>query len=80
MRPIDKLFNIVLHIGDSERQMDGLYNDFMDFASLYSVEETCAMLVQMLADHNAHYLYSHKMETLLNYKRTLMNREMRNVH
>ena len=54
-----------------------MYEEFTDFANLHSIEETCAMLVQMLSDHGAHYLCCERMTQLLKYKRTVMNRRMR---
>ena len=45
MRPIDKLFNLLVSICDSGKAMAGKYDDFMDFATTYTMEETCTMLV-----------------------------------
>jgi len=50
LRPIDKLFNILTNISQSNKQQAGLYDDFLDFATVYSMEETCTMLIQILSD------------------------------
>jgi hypothetical protein len=58
MRPIDKLFNILVNISESNQQQAGLHDDFLDFASMYSMEETCTMLIQIVSDRQATYQVS----------------------
>jgi len=55
MRPIDKLFGILDTISSSQRDQIGLLDDFMSFSSTTGMEDTCAMLVQILADSKANF-------------------------
>ena len=46
MRPIDKLYNLLTFIQESNSQQhERIYDDFLDFAAFHSMEETCAMLL-----------------------------------
>ena len=51
MRPIDKLFTLLAYM--SESRLSSTSEDFLDFAFMYTLEETCAMLVQICVDHQA---------------------------
>jgi len=77
MRPIDKLFGILDMIASSQQDQPRVYDDFMDFASAYSAEETCAMLVQIVAESKAQYQVSERTDHLMQLKRTITNREAR---
>ena len=50
IRPIDHLFNLLVFVLESRKQQADLYDDFIDFASTYSLDESCAMLVQIITD------------------------------
>lgn len=77
MRPIDHLFNILVSLSESYRSQPSFYDNFMDFARTYTMEEACTMLVQILSDSQASYSVSTRIAHLLNMKRTVINRESR---
>ena len=63
MRPIDKLYNLLINMlkVDSKRSLIN-NTDLLDFAHMYSMEETCAMLLQVIVDRQAQYQVSQRME------------------
>ena len=61
MRPIDNLVMILMQIARSSRQESEIFKmEFEDFAESHTMGETCAMLIQILADKNASYLISQR--------------------
>ena len=75
LRPIDKLYSILDFIANAPKDQVNVFDDFMDFASAYTLEETCCMLVQIMADAKASYQVSERTDRLLQLKRTILNRE-----
>lgn len=50
LRPIDKLYNLLASMQESDMAFERFHDDFLDFAHMYSLEETCTMLVQIITD------------------------------
>ena len=75
LRPIDKLYGIVELISEINQNQPGRFDDFMDFALTNGMEETCAMLVQILSDVKATYQISRPAERILRFKRAVVGRE-----
>ena len=69
MRPIDKLYNFLEHFKQSDRQDPLLYEEFENFAQLYTLEETCVMLLQIITDSQETYLVSQKMLALFDERK-----------
>ena len=67
MRPIDNLVMVLNHLaklGHDVYHFDELEN----FMETYSVRETCAMLVQVITEPEAKYLFSAKIDKALESK------------
>ena len=77
LRPIDHLFTILNSLSETNRSQVSYYDNFIDFASVYTMEEACSMLVQILSDTQATYSLSSRLSHLLNMKRTIEYRESR---
>ena len=61
LRPIDNLVMIIMQIARSSRLDSEVFKrEFEDFAGSHSMSETCAMLVQILADTDGQYLISQR--------------------
>ena len=50
LRPIDKLYTVLLGIRDANKGIPDLYGDFLDFVDQFTLPETCAMLIQIISD------------------------------
>ena len=79
LRPIDQLYSLLCSLCETNRSMAFYYDNFLDFAATHTMEETCTMLVQVLADPQGTYARSQRLGHLLNLKRAVVNRESR-VH
>ena len=50
LRPIDHLYSLLFAMQEMNRSQVFYYDNFMDFATKYTMQEACTMLVQILAD------------------------------